>query len=58
MYALNKVKYFVLRCKDLYVMTYNKLLLGTFGDRDLEQGEEPRLRKFKEKTLMFYFKMV
>ena len=57
-YALNKVKHFMLGCKDLYVMTDHKPLLGTFGDRDLEQVENPRMRKLKEKTVLFDFKMV
>lgn len=44
-YALNKTKHFVLGCKQLYVATDHKPLLGTFGDRDLEQIENPRLRR-------------
>ena len=38
-YALNKTRHFVLGCKKLYVATDHKLLLGTFGDRGLEQVE-------------------
>ena len=57
-YALNKSKYFVLGCKKLYVATDHKPLLGTFGDRDLEQVDNPRLRRLKEKTMMFDFKMI
>ena len=30
--------------------------MGTFGDRILEQEENPRLRNLKEKILMFDFK--
>ena len=57
-YALNKTKHFVLGCKQLYVATDHKPLLGTFGDRSLEQVENPRLRRLKEKTKMFDFKMI
>ena len=57
-YALNKTKHFVLGCKQLYVATDHKPLLGTFGDRNLEQVENPRLRRLKEKTKMFDFKMI
>ena len=42
----------------MYVATNHKPLLGTFGDRNLEQVENPRLRRLKEKTKMFDFKMV
>ena len=52
-YALEKTKHFVLGCKQLYVATYHKPLFGTFGDRNLEQVENPRLRILKEKTKMF-----
>ena len=42
----------------MYVATDHKPLLGTFGDRNLEQVENPRLRRLKEKTKMFDFKMI
>ena len=53
-YALNKTTHFV----KLYVATDHKPLLGTFGDRSLEQVENPRLRRLKEKTKMFDFTMI
>ena len=56
-YALEKTKHFVLGCRQLYMATDHKPLLGTFGDRNLEQVENPRLRRLKEKTKMFDFKM-
>ena len=57
-YALNKTQHFVLGCKQLYVATDHKPLLGTFGDRNLEQVENPRLRRLKKKTKLFGFKMI
>ena len=51
-YALEKTKHFVLGCKHLYMATDHKPLLGTFKDRNLEQVENPRLRRLKEKTKM------
>ena len=56
--ALEKTKHFVLGCRQLYVATDHKPLLGTFGDRNLEQVENPRLRILKMKTKMFDFKMI
>ena len=57
-YALNKTKHIVLGYKQLYIATDHKPLLGTFGDRNLEQVENPRLRRLKEKTKMSDFKMI
>ena len=48
----------MLGCKQFYVATDHKPLLGTFGDRNLEQVENPRLSRLKEKTKMFDFKMI
>ena len=57
-YALNKTKHFVLGCKQLYVATDHKPLMGTFGDRNREHVENLRLRRLKEQTKMFDFKMI
>ena len=38
--------------------TDHKPLLGTFGHRNLDQVENPRLRRLKEKTKMFDFTMI
>ena len=57
-YALQKTKYFTLGCKRLYIATDHKPLLGTFSDRGLEEVENPRLRKLKEKTMMYDFTML
>ena len=42
----------------MYVATDHKPLLGTFGDRNREQMENLRLRRLKEQTKMFDFKMI
>ena len=57
-YALQKTKYFTMGCRKLYIATDHKPLLGTFSDRGLEQVENPRLRKLKEKTMMYDFKIL
>ena len=55
---LERTKHFVLGCKQLYVATDDKPLLGSFGDRNLEQVENSRLRRLKKKTKMIDFKMI
>ena len=57
-YALQKTKYFVLGCKDLVIATDHRPLLGIFGEKKLENIENPRLRKLKEKTMAFRYSMV
>ena len=57
-YALEKTKHFVWGCKKFYVATDHKPLLGTFGDRNMEQVENPWLRRLKEKTEMFEFMII
>ena len=57
-YALQKTRYFVLGCKDLIIATDHRPLLGVFGEKRLENIDNPRLRRLKEKTLAFRFTMV
>ena len=57
-YALQKARYFVLGCKDLIVATDHRPLLGVFGEKRLEDIDNPRLRKLKENTLAYRFTMV
>jgi len=57
-YALQKARYFVLGCKDLVVATDHRPLLGVFGEKKLEDINNPRLRKLKEVTLAYRFTMV
>ena len=56
--ALNKARYFVLGCKDLIVATDHKPLLNIFNNRALNDIDNDRVLKFKEKTLKFRFSIV
>ena len=57
-YALDKARYFVLGCPNLIIAVDHKPLLKLFGDRNLEDIPNPRLRNLKEKTLRYRFKMI
>ena len=54
-WSLNHAKLFVLGCSKLTVITDHKPLLGIFRDRDLGTINNPRIQRFKEKTLHFRF---
>ena len=56
--ALKKARHFVLGCSDLTVAVDHKPLLKVFSDRLLEDIDNPRLIRLKEKTLQFRFKIV
>jgi hypothetical protein len=56
--GLKKTRYFTLGCDRLTVATDHKPLLGVLGDKKLEDIDNPRLLKLKEKTLAWTFKMV
>ena len=56
--ALYKARYFVLGLEDLTVAVDHKPLLKVFGDRKLEEMDNPRLTNLKEKALYFRFNMV
>ena len=49
---------FVLGRTNLVIAVDNKPVLKIFGDRSLDQISNPRLRNLKEKTLLYYFRMV
>ena len=55
--ALQKARHFVLGCSDLTVAVDHKPLLKVFGDRSLEDIDNPRLLRLKEKTLQYRFRM-
>ena len=57
-WALEKAKHFVLGCPNLVVAVDHKPLLGLLGDKNLGDIENPRLRRFKERILMYNFKMI
>lgn len=54
-WSLNHAKLFILGCPKLTVVTDHKPLLGIFGNRDLGTISNPRIQRFKEKTLHFRF---
>ena len=56
-HALDKAKYFVQGCQDLILAVDHKPLLKILGDRSLEEIPNTRLRKLKEKTLRYRYKM-
>ena len=57
-YGLQKTRYFILGCKQLIVATDHRPLLKIFGNRKLDEIDNPRLLNFKEKTLQYYFDIV
>ena len=56
--GLEKTKYFTLGCDNLVVGTDHKPLLGIFGDRSLDGIDNPRLRRLKEKSFGWSFKLI
>ena len=56
--ALEKTRYFVLGCSDLYVAVDHKPLLKIFSNRALEDIPNTRIRNLKEKTLRYRFKII
>ena len=57
-YGLHKCRYYVLGCQDLLVATDHQPLLKIFSDRRLDEIENPRLLRLKEKTLIYKFKIM
>ena len=57
-HALQKSRHFVLGCEELIIAVDHKPLIKVFGDRSLEDINNPRLLNLKEKTLPFKFRMV
>ena len=55
--ALDKVRHFVLGCRDLTIAVDHRPLLKIFGDRSLDHISNTRLRNLKEKTLRYKFRM-
>ena len=54
-WALDQTKFFTLGCRNLLVVTDHKPLLKLFGDRTLDEIENPRLFAIKQKTLLWRF---
>ena len=57
-YGLHQCRYFVMGSPNLILASDHKPLTRILNERPLEAIENPRLLKFKEKTLMYDFKMV
>ena len=56
--ALDKARFFVLRCTNLIVAVDYKPLLKILGDRSLEDISNNRLKNLKEKTLRYKFQIL
>ena len=52
---MEKSKYFLLGCESFLLATDHKPLLGILSDRSIEEVENPRLQRLKEKTLRYRF---
>jgi len=55
--ALDKARHFTLGCRDLLVAVDHKPLLKIFSDRALSDIPNPRLRRFKERSLRYHFRI-
>ena len=58
MFGLKRAKHFTLGCMDLVLAVDHMPLLGIFGNKNLDEVENPRLQRLKEKTLRFNFKII
>ena len=56
-YGLESCRMFVLGCPDLLVTVDHKPLVKIFSDQALENISNPRLLNFKEKSLMYRFRI-
>ena len=56
-WGLNQTKYFTQGCNDLLVLTDHKPLCKLFGNRSLDDIENPRLLRLKEKTMRWQFRV-
>ena len=56
-WALEQTRYFTQGCTDLLVVTDHKPLVKLFGDRTLDEIENTRLLRLKQRTLPWYFKI-
>ena len=57
-WALKNARYYTEGCPDLLVVTDHKPLLGIFSDRELGTICNTRIRRLKESTLAFRFKII
>ena len=57
-FALKRAKHFTLGCMDLVLAVDHMPLLAILGNKNLDEVENPRLQRLKEKTLRFNFKII
>ena len=57
-FGLKRAKHFTLGCTDLVLAVDHMPLLGILGNKNLDEVENPRLQRLKEKTLRFNFKII
>ena len=57
-WALDQTKFFTLGCADLVVIVDHKPLTKTLGDRTLDEIDNTRLFRIKQKTLPWLFKIL
>ena len=57
-WSLKQTKYFTLGCNQLTIITDHKPLIKLFGDRTLDEIQNMRLFKLKEKSMHWMFKIV
>ena len=56
-WALEQTRFFTLGCSNLVVIVDHKPLVKIFGDRRLDEIENPRLFRLKRRTLMWWFEV-
>ena len=56
-WGLEQTKYFTQGCPNLLIVTDHKPLVKVLGDRTLDEIENPRLFRLKQKTGMWHFKI-
>ena len=57
-WSLEQTRYFTQGCNDLLVLTDHKPLCKLLGDRSLDEIQNPRLLRLKEKTMRWKFRIV
>ena len=57
-WSLEQTRYFTQGCNDLIVLTDHKPLCKLLGDRSLDEIQNPRLLRLKEKTMRWIFRIV
>ena len=56
-WALEQTRYFTMGCNDLLIIVDHKPLVKIFGDRRLDEIDNPRLFRLKQRTLMWRFEV-